>query len=188
MSILGALQVATAVVSDFILIKPLRSIAGFTANVTISEHHSDDMEITEHPIEQGAPITDHAYKRPARVTIEVGYSNSSIEAGFDPNYVQNVYQQFLVLQASRSPFEIFTGKRHYTSMLIRSLSVTTDRRTENALMMRVDCQQIFIVQTQVVAVPDSSVMANPEKTGATQNAGTQQLMPGTAYNSQVGAS
>lgn len=188
MSILGALQNATAVVSDFILIRPLRSIAGFTANVTILERHSDDTEITEQPVEQGAAITDHAYNRPSQLSVEIGYSNSSIEAGFDPNYVSNMYAQFLNLKASRVPFEVFTGKRHYVNMLIKTLAVTTDEKTENALIMRIDMKQLLIVTTQVVTVPDSSVMANPEKTGATQNTGTQQLAPGTAYNSQVGAS
>ena len=187
MSILGAAQVALAVVSDFVLITPLRSIGSFTANVTISERHNDELEITQHPVEQGASIADHAFKRPARVLIECGYSNSGFDAGFDPNYVKEQYNNFLNLQASRQPFQITTGKRLYTNMLIRSLDCTTDHKTENALLLRVDCQQILIAQTQVVTIPDSSVMANPQKTGATQNTGTQQLAPGTNFNAGAAA-
>ena len=46
------------------------------ALVTISEEHVDELEITEHPVEQGAPITDHAYKKPAQLTLTLGWSNS----------------------------------------------------------------------------------------------------------------
>lgn len=46
------------------------------AMVVIEEHHSDEMVITEHPVEQGASITDYAYKLPARLTLRLGWSNS----------------------------------------------------------------------------------------------------------------
>lgn len=59
-----------------IIIKPARKIGTLTAQVTISEAHTDELEITEHPVEQGAVIADHAFKRPAEVTIVCGWSNS----------------------------------------------------------------------------------------------------------------
>lgn len=46
------------------------------ALVTISEEHNDELEVTEHPVEQGAPITDHAYKKPSQLTLTLGWSNS----------------------------------------------------------------------------------------------------------------
>ncbi len=45
--------------------------------VTIEEIHHDELEITEHPIERGAAIGDHAYKKPAEVTINCAWSNSA---------------------------------------------------------------------------------------------------------------
>jgi len=45
-------------------------------HAVVEEHHSDDVEITEHPIENGASIADHAYKMPAEVTIRAAWSNS----------------------------------------------------------------------------------------------------------------
>jgi hypothetical protein len=66
-----------------IRIKPQR---GFTptggqlpplvAHATIEELHRDDLEITEHPVELGAPVADHAFKRPAEVVIHCAWSNS----------------------------------------------------------------------------------------------------------------
>jgi hypothetical protein len=37
------------------------------------------------------------------------------------------------LQNSRVPFDVVTGKRIYTNMLIRALEVTTDRTSENVV-------------------------------------------------------
>jgi hypothetical protein len=47
-----------------------------TAQVTIEERHHDELEITNHPVEHGAEITDHAYKRPPELFIECAWSNS----------------------------------------------------------------------------------------------------------------
>lgn len=154
-----------------ILVNP-RNIGGFVANVTIEEQHVDRLRITEHPVEQGAAITDHAYKMPAQLTIRAGWSNSSIQALGNPFYVQELYASFLALQASRQPFDIITGKRAYSNMLIETLMETTDAAHENAMVLVVECREIIIVTTQTVSVPPAANMANPSSNAATQNVGT----------------
>lgn len=44
--------------------------------VTIEEIHQDELEITDHPVENGTTISDHAFKRPERCVIRCGWSNS----------------------------------------------------------------------------------------------------------------
>lgn len=154
-----------------------RFIATFVADVTVEETGSDDLEITEHPVEQGAAITDHSYKRPAELTVRCGYSNSSVSSQGNPNYVDQIYSQFLDLQATRKTFEVMTGKRLYTSMLIRRLTQTTDEKTENALALVVELKQIIIVSTQTVTVPDSTVMKTPQVNAPVQDLGTQAAQP-----------
>jgi hypothetical protein len=67
-------------------------------------------------------------------------------------------------------------------MLIESLELTTDEKTEAALALNIACTQIIIVQTGVVSVPPSDVQANPAKTAAIQNSGTKQpqVSPGVS--------
>lgn len=48
----------------------------FLPQVTVSEDHTDELQITRHPVARGAPITDHAFKRPKGVVIRFGWSNS----------------------------------------------------------------------------------------------------------------
>ena len=171
-----ALQVATVLFSP-------RNIAGFVANVTIEEQHVDRMRITEHPVEQGASITDHSYKEPARLVIRAGWSNSSPQALGNPFYIQTIYQSFLALQASRQTFDIITGKRAYTNMLIEVLMETTDKEHENAMMLVLECKEIIIATTQTVTVPPAANMANPQVNGATNQVGTMNVVSSPAtYN------
>lgn len=156
-----------------------RNIGGFVADVTLEEDHTDELVITEHPVERGAPITDHAFKRPASVVISVGYSNSSLRALGNPFYVQLVYDQFLNLQASLQPFSITTGKRVYQNMLIRRLSVKTDEKTENALALTVECQEIIIANTQTVqgGTGDPKNMTDPVNNAGVTDRGTTTAQP-----------
>lgn len=54
----------------------LSSTYDIVAMSTIEEHHYDEMTFCTHPIENGANITDHMYKEPARVQLSLGWSNS----------------------------------------------------------------------------------------------------------------
>lgn len=86
MSALGFVLPAASIGLGALLIKPRRGFFPFNeegealtpivAQTTIEELHRDSLEITEHPIEQGAAISDHAYKRPVEVIITCGWSNS----------------------------------------------------------------------------------------------------------------
>jgi hypothetical protein len=172
---LGTL-VATAQQLSTVLIQP-RNIGGFVADVTIEEQHVDRMRITEHPVEQGAAITDHAYKMPAQVTIRAGWSNSSPAALGNPSYISTIYSSFLALQAARELFDIVTGKRSYTNMLIETLIETTDKEHENAMMLVIECKEVIIATTQTVSVGASSNMAQPQVNGATQQIGTVSATP-----------
>jgi hypothetical protein len=164
---------------DTITIIPQRSLGPITALLFFEERGTDKLTITRHPVEQGASITDHAYQEPAQVMLRAGATNS---AGGDEGYVTALYAQILALQASRSAFSIQTGKRLFTNMLIESLELTTDEKTEAALALNIACTQIIIVQTGVVSVPPSDVQANPAKTAAIQNSGTKQpqVSPGVS--------
>lgn len=155
---------------------------GFGADATVEERGIDELEVTENPVEQGASVTDHAFKKPARLTLRLGYSNSSTQSLGNPLYVQTVYSLFLLLQAARVPFGLITGKRIYTNLLITSLEQTTDEKWENALLLVVGLKEIILVSTQTVSVPSSSVMAAPGINGATQNLGLNALVPGTNAN------
>jgi hypothetical protein len=177
---------------DTILITQNRSIAGIFPDVTIEENHLDELEITNHPVEQGATISDHAFKRPVEVVMRVGWSPSrAIGSSGDilgdlasrvtdvtgRGYIQDAYNQLLDLQEALEPFDVVTGKRNYSNMLLQGLSVTTDKTSENMLMVEARFREVIIVQTQVTTLPPIANQAIPQQTGAIVNQGTQQPQP-----------
>ena len=153
-----------------------RMIGDFVADVTVEEEHTDDLTITEHPVETGAAITDHAYKNPARLVLRVGWSNSSSTAT-GPSYVRDVYQMLLDLQATRQPFSVSTGKRAYPSMLMQGLSITTDVATENSLHVTCALREIIIVNTTDPTTTASANQADPSRTDGLTNGGVRQAVP-----------
>lgn len=73
-----------------ILVKPKRAIGAFVAHATIEEQHQDDLQITDHPVEVGANITDHAYKKPSSVVIKAAWSNQASAANILQSAAQAV--------------------------------------------------------------------------------------------------
>lgn len=151
-----------------------RSIAGIVPNLVVEETHNDELTITDHPIEQGAAISDHAFKNPAQVNVRYGWSNSSGFFDIGSPSPDDVYKQLLALQATREPFDMVTGKRRYRNMLFKSLAVTTDATSENSLMVTATLRQVIIVQTTTTTLQPTAVQATPEKTAETDNNGTKQ--------------
>jgi hypothetical protein len=146
--------------------------------VWIEEQHHDVTVITEHPVENGAPITDHAFARPGEVVIRLGWNGEDIPA------IQALYSQIVNLKSARTLFEIQTGKRLYKNMLIADISVMTDQRTENVLLATVRCREVIIVK-QVVSVPASPAsQAIPSSTAAPVSNGTNILTPAPNANRQ----
>lgn len=176
-----------------------RNIGGIVAHVTIEEEHVDKFAITDHPVEMGSNITDHAYRLPTTVTIRCGWSNSPPPKGTGlldipgnligglaataaafagpSSYVQQVYDDLLALQAALVPLTIVTGKRTYDNMLIESLAVTTNRDNENALQVVATCRRVMFVQTTTVQIPTKDVQKSPQDTMPVENMGAKQLAP-----------
>jgi hypothetical protein len=199
-----ALQAGGVILLQSLQSANARNIGGLVAHVTVEEHHEDDLVITEHPVEQGAAITDHAYKRPAMVRIRAGWSNSPVPlntglasiplnvlgslaqtaAAFagPAEYVKDVYERLIKLQASLQPFTIVTGKRIYSDMLFQSLMVTTDEKTENVLMVMAVCKQIIRVQTTLIINASRINMVDPATNAPDEPQGTLSLNPPTTID------
>lgn len=145
-----------------------RIIGTIVVPVTIREHHRDTMTITQHPVEFGAQVSDHAFMNPKTLQITIGYG-----AGTD--LLRTAYNQFLALQSSRVPFSITTGKRKYANMLIESIDEETDQRTENILRLELHCTEVIMVKTQS-AQAIAAAQANAPVTATPENVGSKQIL------------
>jgi hypothetical protein len=86
-----------------------------------------------------------------------------------------VYGVLLRWQASLAPFVLYTGKRVYNDMLIQSLTVTTDEKSEFSLMADITCRQIIRVRVstaQASTSQDPAAHEEPDKTASGSDKGT----------------
>lgn len=192
-----------------VLVRPLRMVGGIVMQVVVEEHHVDDLEITDHPVEQGAVISDHAYKRPAELRIVGGWSDSptvpdlfqgvvaapgatvsGVQALINGNGVgqaKAMYARMLDLQQKREPLDVYTGKRVYRDMLIKGLQATTDRDHENAVLLTMTLRQVIMVSTRLVSLQvPAARQADPASTAAPVDVGPKQLVPSNRYDAGAG--
>lgn len=165
-----------------------RKIGVVVPDVVVSEKHNDQLEITNHPVEVGAAVNDHAYKQPSEVVMECGFAGggslldfadttrAGLQLGLSPH---DTYAKLLEMQSGRQPIDVITGKRTYSNMLIRAIEVTTDRTTEHALMATLTLRQVIITSTKPVQVADKTAMSTGVNTSAVVNTGTKTPIPVT---------
>jgi hypothetical protein len=149
-----------------------REWAGLIPEVTVEEDANDTVRITDNPVEQGALVSDHAFKLPAEVRITCGWSAAGAAfAGSDPT---SLYNQILNIQIQRQPFLLITGKRFYPSMLIAELRNQTNAQYEYTLYLEIMFRQILLASVTTV---DASAMQQPQATAPTVSQGQVQTQP-----------
>lgn len=169
---------------------PQGNIGGIDIDATLEEIHHGSVQVTEHPVEQGALITDHSFMRPVEVLLRCGWSNSSpsvldtITEIFTSgslsvdDYVGGIYSQLKALQERRTPFSIVTTLRTYQNMMLTSLQIVRDAKSANALMVTATCREVIIVSTQSTSLPPVAAQAFPIDTAPMNNVGTLTLLQG----------
>lgn len=186
--------------ADFILKSTVATqTTTIIADAVVEEVHDDKVVATQHPVEQGATISDHAYKEPAILDVTYAWSAGSqqnltdalsgtaalgsLGSVADPMaFLKGIYQQLLGLAIGRVLCSVYTGKRLYTNMLIIDIGATTDRETENSFIAHIRFQEILMATTQIVTVPANANQANPAATNSPVGVGTQSLQPAPSLN------
>lgn len=153
----------------FFSIGPKRSFGGISGYVTITENAVDQLEITQQPVQQGAMIADHAFKKPVSFQIQMLFEFNLLKP------LADIYQSLLDLQNMREVFNCVTPKRTYYNMLFASLGQTTDKKTENCLAISATFQEVIIVSVSTTIVP-RSLLRDPAATSGTANVGKKSAL------------
>lgn len=159
-------------------VKPQRSLSiteenkvvfEFKGYLTINEDANDDLEITQHPVQQGAAISDHSFKKPSVLKIRIIANDNEMP-------LTEVYQKLLDVQDERTPMKAISGKRVYQNMLLKSIQQTTDAATENVLALNLSLEEVIIVSVSPTIVPPRRKQRNAGSTGATEKAGRKSAL------------
>jgi hypothetical protein len=141
-------------------------------------NHESNLAITEHPVQTGASISDHAYMEAQNVTFEIGMSDvmqdissTAIESfgGTSSSRSVNAYKVLRKLQSDRIPIDAITRLGIYKNMLIETISAPDDNKTLYGLKATVVLKEIFVVTVTTV-----KISARPQKSEST-NEGDQKV-------------
>lgn len=158
----------------------------FAFDCVIRESHVQEIEVPEEPVETGVVMSDHAYLKPARLSIEAAVSDLAFHPG-DPDGDDpfasstsrsiKAFDMLEKLQATFEPFSIQTGLKLYANMELMSLAADQDAATASGLLFRAELKQITIASTQTVTYP-------PRKLGKPAHQGANKVNNGqqTATN------
>jgi hypothetical protein len=133
-------------------------IAQIEVDVSISESHETECDITENPVEYGAAISDHVQVKPARLSIEGLVSDTPIKFFqglrdlFDDNRSRKTYQELLLIQQNRQPIEVITGLKKYSNMILKSLVVPRTADSGRALRFNATFQEVLIVESAEISI------------------------------------
>jgi hypothetical protein len=155
-----------------------RLLGFIVPDLVIKEETTDGWEVTTHPVQQGASISDHKYRKPVTLKMSMMFKEGNTA---DLNMA---YQKLLALEATSELFDVITPKRIYTNMQLISLSCQTDQYTENVLAITGDLQEVIIVDVATTSVPPREKHQDAKKTGGTAKTGTKSAKPkGTVSSS-----
>lgn len=125
----------------------------------VSEHVVEN-EITQHPVEVGADVTDHVRPKPDRLTIEGIVSatpvqfggNARVGLGYDDNRVADAYQTLLTLRASAKLVSVVTRRASFDSYVIESIRFAEDAKSSRMLRFVAQLREIRTVESQTVQI------------------------------------
>lgn len=152
---------------DLVLVKT--NIGAYFFDAFLRVDHTSKLKVTEHPIESGSVVADHAYMEPREVVMEVGMSDSMtslVPGQFTGGWSRSVtaYQLLLNLQQTRTPLFVYTRLGAYQNMLITAISVPDDYKTKNTLKASVTMRELLVASAK-----DVKVSAIPQTTNTNNN-------------------
>lgn len=130
--------------------------------------HTQEIELTKHPVQSGANISDHAFIQPARLGLDIAMSDAmqSYTIGqwaSAPSKGVSAYQTMLALELSRTPVTVKTRLNTYTNMVIIGIHSRDENKTNHGLRASITFEQVFMGSTNT----QNASSARPQDTNST---------------------
>ena len=132
-------------------------IDDFEIDATISETHQFDSDVTDHPVESGADVTDNVRVKPIIVTIngivrdsplgEMASVRQNLGPGVGNLPSDDFIAKVLGIRDAREPVSISTTLQTYDDMVLQSLTVPRDSKTGRAAVFTAVFKQVIFVKT-----------------------------------------
>lgn len=160
-----------------------------TIDVAVTEGHDFANDITAHPVEKGAAVTDHCRPQPdkvsygeawvtnhpfpapgaAQTTRKInGISLRTTSPATTENLANKAYRLLLKWRNTGRLLTVVTSLDKFENMMIESLSIPRDKTTSEALKFSLAFKKVRIVENRLshVTVSKEKKAAKKVKTGA----------------------
>jgi len=133
------------------------SVNGYFFDAVIKADHTTTVKKTQHPVQDRGSISDHAYKMPDRLVLEIGMSDamdSFIPGQFETSFSKSIsaYAILKDLQKNFVLLDITTRLQNYSNMLIESIHVSDDFKTRDSLRATITFEELFVQEVNQVTV------------------------------------
>ena len=156
------------------------SFGNFIFDAVFNTDHSANATVTQHPVQSGASISDHAYMEPDEVSVEIGMTDAAAGVSGGASRSVNAYSQLRAIMELREPFTLITRLKTYQNMLITSISAPDDYKTMYALRASIYFQQVHVVSVSTVTVQET---VTSSKTSTTETSEKKSSGDATAKTS-----
>ena len=155
----------TQAVQQLVYVKT--NIAGYFFDAILQTNYTRSLTITQHPVETGAAISDHAYVNPVELTMQIGMSDvmkSIIPGQFSQGASRSLtaFEVLAQLQSQRIPMQVMTRLGSFSNMLIETIAVPDDYTTQLGLKATVTLREVFVATVKTV-----KISARPQVTDST---------------------
>ena len=159
---------------------------GYYFDAFTKENHVGSVRVTEHPVQGGSNISDHAYNLPDKLTIEVLVSDSVqpiVSGQFASGKTKSIsaYEVLRKLKEKRVLVSVRTRLHYYTNMIIENMSVSDDYKSANSLRCTVSLRQVMMA-----VVPVEYVTLTKRQAVVETNKGTKSATDGQSKLSAAG--
>jgi len=171
--------------------KQRASIGTVQLDASVSETHEARVEVTEHPVEQGVNISDHARPLPRSLRIEGLVSNYPLPDPSAPlnariygstqfnsrsdisgNRAEEAYSELIRLKDSAELITVVTAIQTYENMLITDLNIPRDGTSGDSLRFSLNLKQVSVVNSRTVDQPVSEDKPKKKKSIGNVNSKT----------------
>lgn len=130
------------------------NLDGMVFDAWLTLEHNTTLTVTQHPVEKGAAITDHAYVNPRRWSFNIGETDTIATPSVPGNSSRsiNAYQILTARQAARKLMTLVSKYGSFQNTLIESVDVQDNYQTQNAMRATINIVEVIMANTRTIKV------------------------------------
>lgn len=128
-------------------------LGDLVADVWVEERHRRELEVTQNPIEFGAPVSDHSFVKARQLSVTFGVTNTPLKENdtfTSRDRIGEARERLFELQDTSTFLTVLTiTGGSYDNCLLTGIGWTTDAKTPHAIIFELDLEEIIITKTKL---------------------------------------